>query len=78
MSGHVPATGPPLRLPALSSVAVRPGRAASDCTARQPRLAYQVVGCIRALNASLPHKLANVRAARDAGFDVDLFCVLEE
>ena len=74
-----PGSGPPLHLPD-SSVVVRhgsSGRATSDCPAR-PRLAYQVTGCIRALNASLPHKLANVRAAQDAGFDVDLYCVLEE
>ena len=40
-------------------------------------MAIELSGCLRSLNLSSDGKRANIRAARAAGFAVDLFCVLE-
>ena len=54
-------------------------------TAEQPfvqpdkwsRLSYEVSGCVRSLNTSMFGKLANIRRAKQLGWNVDVYCVLE-
>ena len=67
----------PLQLP--SSTHELRVDSSSKCMARsgQPRLAFQMSGCLRELNHSMAIKLAGVADARGAGYAVDLFCALE-
>ena len=41
------------------------------------RLAIELTGCVRHLELTTAEKVESIRAARAAGFSVDLFCVLE-
>ena len=65
-------SAPALPVPAAALLSSEPAGAASP----PKRLAIELTGCVRSLALSMPHKLLAIAEAQNAGFAVDLYCVL--